>query len=202
MPPDESITNWVSQLKAGDAEAAQPLFERYFGQMVRLARARLRGQPGRVADEEDAALSAFDSFCRGAEQGKFPQLKDRDNLWPLLVVITDRKAVNQVQHDRRQKRGGGTVQGESAWHDGKAAGDERGIEQMVGAEPTPEFAAQMAEECQRLLARLPNDALRHVAVWKMEGFTNVEIAAKLGCVERSVERKLELIRSLWKKDVA
>src|SRR5229473_4615747 len=93
-----SVTYWVGQLKAGDAAAAQPLFDRYFGQMVRLARARLQGKPpGCVADEEDVALSAFDSFCRGAEQGKFPQLKDRDNLWPLLVVITARKALDQVQ---------------------------------------------------------------------------------------------------------
>ena len=48
----------------------------------------------RAADEEDVALSAFDSFCRGAEQGRFPQLDGRDDLWHLLVVITVRKKPN------------------------------------------------------------------------------------------------------------
>src|SRR6266851_2896457 len=107
MTSDGSVTYWIGQLKAGEAAAAQPLFERYFAQLVRLARARLRGRPGRVADEEDAAIVAFASFCRGAEKGKFPKLKDRDNLWRLLVVITARKVIDQVQRAQTQKAGGG-----------------------------------------------------------------------------------------------
>ena len=68
--------------------------------------------PRVAADEEDVALSAFDSFCRGAQRGRFPQLDDRDNLWRLLVVITSRKAVDLAQHEgppevrRRRARGG------------------------------------------------------------------------------------------------
>jgi DNA-directed RNA polymerase specialized sigma24 family protein len=188
------VTHWIGQLKAGEHAAAQPLFERYFGQMVRLARARLRGLPGRAADEEDVALSAFASFCEGAQQGKFPQLQDSDNLWPLLVVLTARKALNRTNHERRQKRGGGRVQGESAW---AGAEEGRGIEQVVGTEPTPEFAAQVAEECERLLSRLEDSTLRDVALWKMAGYSNDEIAVKLGCVARTVERKLRAIRALW-----
>jgi DNA-directed RNA polymerase specialized sigma24 family protein len=94
MTSNGSVTYWIGQLQAGEAAAAQPLFERYFAQLVRLARARLRGRPGRVRDEEDAAIDAFASFCRGAEQGKFSQLKDRNNLWRLLVVITARKVID------------------------------------------------------------------------------------------------------------
>jgi DNA-directed RNA polymerase specialized sigma24 family protein len=194
MNSNGSVTYWIGQLQAGDAAAAQLLFERYFVQLVRLARARLHGKPGRVENEEDAAIEAFASFCRGAEQGKFPQLKDRNNLWRLLVVITARKVIDQMQRARTQKAGGGKVRGESAWGDG-------GIEEVIGAEPTPEFAAQTADECQRLLALLPDNKLRKVAVWKMEGWTNDEIAASLPCAERTVERKLSLIRSFWQESI-
>src|SRR6516225_3478590 len=110
----DSITRWIGPLKAGDADAAQKLWEAYYARLVGLARKKLRGVRRRVADEEDMALSAFDSFCRGAQRGKFPLLRDRHNLWPLLVRITVRKAADQIQHDHRAKRGGGRVRGDSA----------------------------------------------------------------------------------------
>ena len=70
--PETSVTQWIDRLKAGDPDAAQELWERYFRRLVGLARKKLRAAPRRAADEEDVALSAFDSFCRGAEQGRFP----------------------------------------------------------------------------------------------------------------------------------
>src|SRR5262245_31923229 len=177
-----SVSGWLAQLQAGEDEAAQPLWERYFRRLVELARSRLRGVPRSAADEEDVALSAFDSFCRGATQGRFPQLQDRNELWRLLVVITAHKALDRLRHERRQKRGGG-VRPLSALED-----EEAGVAEVVGREPTPEFAALVADECRRLLDGLGDDELRSVALWKMEGYTTDEIAAKLGCVPRTVER--------------
>jgi DNA-directed RNA polymerase specialized sigma24 family protein len=190
-----SVTYWLSQLKAGNPAAAQPLWERYFTQLVRLARGKLRGTRRRMADEEDVALSAFDSFCRGVAQSRFPQLSDRNNLWSLLVTLTARKAIDLVEHEGRQKRGG-----TAAVSDDTDA--EPGIEQLVGREPTPAFAAQVAEEYQRLLAQLGDAELQNVALWKMEGSTNAEIAGKLGCAAVTVERRLRLIRKSWEKEVA
>ena len=196
--PHGSVTHWLDRLKAGDHAAAQELWERYFRRLVGLARQKLQGRPRRAADEEDVALGAFDSFCRGAEQGRFPRLSDRDNLWKLLVTITARKAYQQVLHEGRQRRGGNAVLGESGLvGPTQAAAGAAGLEQFLDREPTPEFAAQVAEEWQRLLDRLPNAEVRSVAQWKMEGYTNQEIAAKLGCAVRSVERRLRVIRSLW-----
>jgi DNA-directed RNA polymerase specialized sigma24 family protein len=194
MPSDRSVTFWIGQLKAGDALAAQKLWEGYYGRLVGLARAKLRGAPRRAADEEDVALSAFDSFCRGAERNRFPRLADRGDLWQLLIMITARKAIDLRQHEARKKRGGGAA----------PVGDEELLDQVVGREPTPEFAAQVAEECQRLLDGLDDPELRQIALWKMEGDTNEDIAARLGVVLRTVERKLHLIRALvWsRKDEA
>jgi DNA-directed RNA polymerase specialized sigma24 family protein len=190
MTSPGSITHWIGQLKSGEPAAAQPLWEGYFQKMVELARQKLQGLPRRAADEEDVALSAFDSFCRGAGAGRFPQLSDRNSLWPLLVAITAHKAVDLLRHERRLKRGGPPAP------EGVAPA-EAGVEEVVGREPTPEFAAQVAEECQRLLDRLGDEGLRSVALWKMEGYTTEEIAARLGCVPRTVERKLRAIRELW-----
>jgi RNA polymerase sigma factor (sigma-70 family) len=202
MSSDGSVTVWIGALKEGDHAAAQALWERYFRKLVGLARARFRDTACRAADEEDAALSAFDSFCRGAAGGRFPQLRDRDNLWPLLVVITARKVIDARNHEARQKRGGGKVQGESAWLDAVDGSDrEGGINLVIGDEPTPAFAAEVAEETQRLLDALDSEELRKVAVWKMEGYSNQEIATKLACVERTVEQRMKIIRAQLEREM-
>lgn len=194
-----SVSIWVGSLKEGDQAAAQKLWDRYFDKLVHVARAKLRAKrrPGVVEDEEDAALSAFDSLCAGAALGRFPQLADRDDLWKLLVVITARKAVDQMQREGRQKRGGGRIVGESTLAGPLAVDGLGGLDQMVGAEPSPEFAALVADEHRRLLNLLGDETLRRIAIWKMEGYTNEEIRLKLGCSLRTVANKLELIRRTW-----
>jgi len=201
MSSGGSVTHWLSALKNGEAAAAQQLWEAYYRRLVGLARQRLGQTPRGPADEEDVALSALNSFFEGVALGRFPQLCDRDDLWRLLVHITARKAIDQINHERRKKRRPDSVVKvwtHAALDDSDA---EAGLEQVVGNEPTPEFAAQFAEEYERRLHSLNSPELRSVAVWKMEGYSNAEIAQKLGCVERSVERKLRLIRDRWTREV-
>jgi DNA-directed RNA polymerase specialized sigma24 family protein len=196
MASEGSVTHWLQRLQVGDPAAAQPLWERYFARLVGLARKKLQGAPQRLADEEDVALSAFDSFCRNTEQGRFPQLVDREGLWQLLVVLTARKAAHLVRAQGQQKRGGGAGKRPL---DAAAAGP--ALEQLLSREPSPAFAAEVADECQRLLSLLGDRELEAVALWKMQGYTNEEIAAKLGYVVRSVKRKLRLIRERWAKEL-
>jgi DNA-directed RNA polymerase specialized sigma24 family protein len=195
--PDGSVTDWIRALR-GDQfdEAAHRLWERYFAQLVLLARARLRSSPRGPADEEDAALSAFDSLCRGVADGRFMNLDGREELWRLLATITIRKATNQYQRERSLKRGGGRVVDEGALP-GVRSTEPVGLDQFISREPTPEFAALMADECRRLFASLRDDTLRHIALLKMEGYGNDQIATRLSCGERTVERKLDLIRKRW-----
>ena len=200
VPSDrKSVTHWVRDLKEGDEEAARQLWERYFDQLVSLARNKLGNAPRRAADEEDVAQSVFKSLCRGAARGRFGQLTDRDDLWRLLLTITKQKTVDQLRHAGRQKRGGGQVRGESVFIRPGADGRQAGIDQFVVEEPTPEFLAQVEEEYQHLLGLLRDDTHRKIALWKMEGYTNEEVAEKLGVSVRSVERKLKIIRQDWSK---
>ena len=199
---EESVTQWITQLKAGDEGAAEQIWHRYFEKLVRLARKKLDARTRRVMDEEDAAVSALESFCRGAAGDRFPKLEDRNDLWKLLLTITERMAIAQAKHAHRQKRGDGNVHGESIFGspDASTGG---GLDNAFAArEPTPEFAAEFAEQVQRLFGQLKDAALEQVATMKIEGYTNEEIAAEIGCSVRSIKRKLQLIRTIWSKELA
>ncbi|MFO0870387.1 MAG: ECF-type sigma factor [Pirellulales bacterium] len=194
MSEDASPTLWLRQLQQGNRKAAERLWETYYGQLVVLARRKLEGRARLAADEEDVALSAFRSFCRGWENRRFPDITCRDDLWKLLVTITLHKVLHLVRDANRQKRGG-------HWTRLEEAGDEELLlAQLAGSEPTPEFAAEVAEQCEHLLKQLPSPELVELAVLKMEGYSNDEIAAKWGRATRTVERKLQLIRQIWRRD--
>jgi DNA-directed RNA polymerase specialized sigma24 family protein len=186
-----SISAWIEHLKAGDTQAAQPLWEHFCRRMIGLARKKLAEMPRRAIDEEDVVQSAFLSFCQRAEQGQFPNLANRDALWALLAVITARKAVNQVVHQGRAKRGGNRVASERAF---AALDSEPSLSEIIGREPTPEFEALMIDQVERAKDLLEDPALRAIAIGKLEGRTNAEIAQQLQCSLSAVERKLRLIR--------
>jgi DNA-directed RNA polymerase specialized sigma24 family protein len=198
----EEVSQWIARLTDGDSQAAQVLWEKYFAKLVRFARRKLDGIPLRSADEEDVALSAMHSFCRGMADHRFDQVNDRSELWKLLVTITARKACAQRRRQFAAKRGGGRVHGESIFHRVDQGEDQTdvGIGQILGHEPTPELANMVAEDCRRMLDGLTDPTLRQVAVWTLEGYTIQEIADRLKCVRRSVERKLERIRQKWAKE--
>jgi RNA polymerase sigma factor (sigma-70 family) len=189
MSNEGSITRWIGELKTGDALAAQNLWEAYFTRLVKVARHRLDEAPRRAADEEDVALSAFHSLCHGVREGRFSLLTDRDNLWSLLVAITAHKCVDLVRHENRQKRGGATAL--------------PAFDELISQEPSPAFAAEVSDQFDRLLTLLDatGDAdLRTIALGKMQGESPPELAERLGCSRRSVERKLQVIVNVWERE--
>ena len=200
MVDANEVTQWIGRLSDGDEAAVQVIWEQYFEKLVRLARRRMEKAPRRVADEEDVALSAMQSFCQGAKAGRFPRLHDRHDLWKLLVTITVRKVFAQMKRQKAAKRGGGAVRGESVFVRNDNPDEVNGLAQVLGEEPTPELACQVAETCGLMLSALEDDELRQVAMLKMEGYSNEDIAEELDCVVRTVERKLARIRQKWEVD--
>lgn len=196
----KSVSDWIADLKAGDEEAAERLWQRYFGRLVQRARQKLGSAPRRASDEEDVALSAFKTFCQHAAEGRFPRLFDRDDLWQVLLMLTERKALDQIKHERRQKRGGGKVRGESVFMRAGEDAPHSGINQIADPEPTPQFAAMVAEEFQHLLDLLNDPVLCDVALLKMQGYSKAEIAQKLHRVPRTIDRKLNRIRWIWSQE--
>jgi DNA-directed RNA polymerase specialized sigma24 family protein len=189
--PEGSVSQFFDAMRAGDSAAAHKLWERFFPRLHALARKALAGRPQRATDAEDAVQSAFASFFRRAREGAFGAGLDRGDLWSLLGVIAVRKARRQARREAAAKRGGGRVLDEAAL----AGPDDLAALDALAARPAADFDLH----CEELLGQLHDDELRTVALLRLLGHKNREIAELLECTERKVERKLNLIRLSWKQ---
>jgi len=158
------------------------------------ARRKLRRDSRRVYDEEDAAISAFQSVCAGISAGRFPDLQDRDSLWGLLLVITCRKVIRRHRHDRQQQRDVRRTSYDSVFANSTDDSPPPGLQQVATREPSPEFAAAFADTCESLFESLDDDSMIEIVSLRMHGHTDTEIARQLNCSRSTVQRRLEVIR--------
>ena len=186
---ENNVSQWIVKAKHGDSVAAHQLWQHYYDRLVRAARKNLGAKSGRMVDEEDIAISVFESFYRAARNGRFPQLSGRDDLWRLLLRMSARKIIDRRRHESRQRRGG--EERVVSLQDGS---DDEAIIDVIGSEPSPELVLMMTESFELLMSHLGDGSLREIAVAKMEGYSNAELAQRFGCSERTIERRLHLIR--------
>jgi DNA-directed RNA polymerase specialized sigma24 family protein len=207
--PVDSVIGCINDFKQGDAAAAFMLSQRYFERLVRLASQLLRGKcrPAGGNGSDDIANSALHSFLDGVTRDQFRRLRDRNDVWWWLFLITKRKVTDEIERQRRLKNGGGRVVGEvdlAANDDDVPDGcvlDREGAiylpaRRRADEEPTAEEAVLFAETLERQICALGDESLIQVARLSMDGYTHEEIAAWLGCSLRTVYRKLDSIRRI------
>ena len=199
MDSQGSVTRLIDQLRSDDPavrdDAARRVWDRFVPALLELARHHLDRRLFHREDEEDVLQSVYASFCLRQRLKSFA-LSGRDDLWRLLVTVTLRKTRNTARRHRQEIRDyrrecaqpGGQDSELNLW----------ALEHMDASQPTPLDAAVLNEELERRLSALDDAILRRIAVRKLEGYTNREIARELdNCTERTIERKLERIRAKW-----
>jgi len=193
IDPNPSITQWLRRLESGDEQVAGLLWDAYFERLVWLVQQRTHSKANNLDDAEDVALSAFASFCRGVKKQQFTGLVNREGLWRTLVRIAIHKLIHRHRDQNRLKRGGGYVQ---ITQEDSAEDACEITRQILSREPSPEVIVLVAEQYDRWMNALGTEELRKISQWKLEGYTNEEIADKHGVTTRTVERKLHLIRKI------
>src|SRR5690606_1419609 len=114
-------------------------------------------------------------------------LCDRGDLWPLLVIITARKAIDQIKRQCVQKRA----------HSREVQVDD--VESFIGVQPSPEFVVEFVDLMEKLVMGLDDEVLRKIVDLKLQGYTTEEVAAALDISKRTVDRKLRRIRQEWEE---
>lgn len=190
--PEGSVTFYMNLLRDGNQTGADELWQRFYSRLVRLAHKRMNAKYRRVSSGEDIAAIAIAECFKSLEEGRFPELKDRDDLWSRLAQITERRALNEIRRQTSQKAGAGKVRGESVFLHADDTSP-HGINGVPGREPTPEYVDKLGDTVTELLTGL-NDQLRQIAILKMQGYTNREISKLIKVSIATVERKLSLLR--------
>jgi DNA-directed RNA polymerase specialized sigma24 family protein len=181
LEANQSITRLMRAVQDGSSSAVRSLLAAYFDRLVQLAHKRLQNLPGLGGYDEDLALRSFHSVYQRLRDPARPLvLADRNDLWRLLATRTISRAIDLIRQHRPAE----------------VAGDQD-LTRLLSREPTPEEA----DECRRLLDLLEDPELRQIALWKVEGYTNEEIASRLDCVPRTIERKVSRIRLLWQHEL-
>jgi len=191
---NHSVTMMLSKLKGGDDLAAQLIWDKFFGRVRGLAKNKLGAISKRTGDEEDIALSAINALYIGAKDGRFQKLENRDDLWQILCMITSRKAASAWRKQSSRKE-----VGESIISGGKFNENGLGIEHIASAVPDDAYVDSLSETSRELLEGL-EERLREVALLKLQGYKNQEIADKIGRSIKSVERYLATIREEWNSE--
>ena len=178
------MTKWIAALRHGDEASAKELWNLYFQRLMNFARSRMGAISTTVYDEEDAAISTFRVLCENLKSGKYPDIADGDEFWRLMLTVAVRKISRRMEYESAAKRSGST-----------------NLDRIDESLAIARDASSMAIEYQELLSKLNDPNLERVAILKLDGYTNEEIATTINRTRRTVQRMLDLIRDLWREEL-
>jgi RNA polymerase sigma factor (sigma-70 family) len=191
---EERWTRLVRGLREGDPQIVEEFCEQYGALLQQLADKHLSEDLRRRVGPEDVVQSVCRTFLRRARAGEF-ELADSEGLWRLLCAITLTKVHEQARFHQRHKRAAGQeVRLTSLAADSSAKGFD-----PVDPSPSPAEAAEFADQFRQLMASFDDQERRFVDL-KLQQCTNVEVAARLGCSERTVHRILKRVQTRLERD--
>jgi len=193
---DDFSVQLVKRWQAGDQQAAQELFHRYFQRLVALAKSRFFARLAGRIDPEDVVQSAYRSFFLGAREGKYA-LERGGDLWRLLVAITLHKVQDQIKHHTAELRN------VDAEHQFGSEDSLFGISaaQIAAQEPSPIAAVGLIDELEALLRGVP-PIYRRVLELRLQGHTMQEIADTTHRSLATVSRLLEKVKALLEQQLS
>ncbi|HIF34958.1 MAG TPA: sigma-70 family RNA polymerase sigma factor [Planctomycetaceae bacterium] len=186
---DLAVTEWIQDLNHGRSGAESKLYRHFYPRLVRFAVRMIGNSPRRWWDEEDVVSKAFASFFRRSKNGDFNAILNRNELWRLLATITKRKAINHIRDQQTVRRGGASL----PMADAELSDQNLSLADVCKDSLSPVAIVEIAEAKARALAVLDPE-LAEVASCRFDGYTNVEIAARINRSVPTVERRLRLIR--------
>ena len=186
MDPN-SVEAFVNSLRQGDPDASQKVFDQYVDKMVAMARKRISQRLASRIDAEDVVQSVFRTFFHRTKEGEF-EFHDPEDICKTLAKITMHKVFRQVAHHQAAKRDASRELGSG--DDGQDL-----VVNLVSREPSPEETTELLDHMENFLSKLKPQE-REILELRMQGFSTVDIAKRLGILDRKIRRLMERLRGL------
>lgn len=176
-------------LREGDSAACEAFWSRYGAALEGIAARQLSARLKQRVGPDDIVQSVCRTFFRRMAGGQF-DVPDADALWRLMCSITITKARRAARDHRRLKRG---MQQEMRLGD---PGGTTGAPEPAADVEGPESGLELADQLDALIRGLGDEECQ-VLDLKMNNMDNEQIAAQLGCSERTVRRLVNKIQTRW-----
>ena len=194
--PDSTVW-WYNKLEAGDPHAAAAIWDRYFKSLVEFAQRRLNNRQKRVEDGDDLASKVLMALIEAANNNKLPKLDSSEDIWRMLLAWMNHDLIDHVRSLNRAKRGGGRVRGDSVF--ARLNKGPQGFDQIASGEASIQAVCELEEAWEVFCESLQDPTLSLIARRLIEGRTREEIAEELNKCKRTIARKIELIRNIWRE---
>ena len=191
-----SVTEWFDGLRSKDPQAQSEIWNRFVSRLIGFADSRLKGRSCPLIDAEDVASMAFYNFFDKSWE-EFESMVNRSDLWQVLTLLAERRIIDEYRKTRAQKNGGRHLLINESVIGVRNGHEALGLDGLAGSNTKPDIEVILIEELNERLNSLDDDVLRRIAIEKLQGYRNTEIANKLATSLRSVERKLQVIRELF-----
>jgi DNA-directed RNA polymerase specialized sigma24 family protein len=187
MPSTHSVSEWIASLKEGELDSIQKLWDRFRAKLFKTAQRKLAKSPHVIMDGDDISQSVLITIWKGINCGLFVDVRNRDDLWWLMLKITRRRVIDSVRREHSLKRGGTRIF--------------FNIKELINTENSVQFVDELETSGNEILGSLPNPGLRKIARLRIMGYSVAEISDQLSIPKRSTERKLQLIRNELAKEL-
>lgn len=196
-----SVTRWITEMRQGDPDAVRRLVERYFGKLRKLSQERIQRGTPILEDGEDIAIQVLTSVCKKVEQGKYPDLQNRDDLWYLMIFIAHRMVIDRRRSRKKhslQTPGEEELSPKEQTLEGALETIDNEMDSFIAEDSESDFQLLEIIDCwQEMIRQIKDPVAKEVAKLKLEGHSNREIAEILRIVPRTVERKSQIIEQRW-----
>jgi DNA-directed RNA polymerase specialized sigma24 family protein len=188
-----SVSGWIAMIRQGKSEAMEPLVKRYFERLSKFADRRLRSGQNVSDAGEDVANLVIQNVTSAIQDGQYPALTDRNDLWLVLMIAAQRRVIDCKRNESFKEDHHTSIRNLTDLMESMNLD----LDEYLGEEDDQQRGLELVDFWEEMIKKLPEEIMRTVASHKLQGLGNREIARKMIMTPKRIDRIVHKIRDRW-----